>query len=87
MQSGIIDVTCSFSSSVGFTWGLNSLMSHMLIIAKADIYEGSMKDIFGFQMNAISETVNIYMLRWLPIINENELQLFDAQKSSLLEKY
>lgn len=31
-------------------------MSHMLIIAKADIYEGSMKDIFGFQMNAISET-------------------------------
>jgi len=33
-------------------------MFHTLIIAKGDIYEGSMKDISGFQMNVISETVD-----------------------------
>lgn len=32
-------------------------MSLMLTIAKNDIYEGSMKDILGFQMNVISETM------------------------------
>jgi len=33
------------------------MMSHMLTIAKTDIYEGCVNDILGFQMNAISETM------------------------------